>query len=710
MTIEWVFDKAGANMTKHRDMEEGIVQATSTMTRLEILARENEQNLVDHPADNTKPTRCTYEVKKLSGSVKDDFYATLCMSDYGPHIDGAIKPPIADFPVATNLVSDTSEDLNLLIIRHDNGIGLLGGEFIDEGTVDKNFRALVKSYGLNEKGADGGGGSHGVGKNVYWQWSKHGIVLFYSSLSKDYKGHTRRFIGTGRVKVAHMEKVGGPTYHPYGLLGTKTTHGGVDACVSLYDDDADTLAKKLGLNVRSPTEPGTTIVIVGFRDPLDPTKDWVDEAINGETTLRFSSEKSWFPAKLSNALEVSYVDASGPENWDPTVGKSFRLLKWLEKGLDEEKGADELVPGRPKRCPTTLKRIELDLSIPRDYPGNSTTGVLRSKAVLALMIVDDEEFDQPNPELGDDKWGTTACIRHTGMVVTYKPFIQKPTKFYRGVLLVGKSVDTFDKKLRGTLNADAQKLAEEMMKFSEPAVHDDWQPKNFSAYVAGNGSLESGYRAVASVGERRISTFLKDVEKATREALGLLAPPKAKKSADWADLSKELDFGSSNSDSGGRIISITSSKVVKTDGNKAKLSFNVDVPRLGPANGWNSKTTHWWLKIVPKLLWPNGKKQTPPTEIVCIDFANLLDDANNSTWKNLAKVNYATRKAEWKKKASRQAKAMKIDEWVGKVNHLEKAEVLTKNISLSFKNIEIDLTGYENAMLVLSIEAGEVRP
>ena len=59
---------------------------------------------------------------------------------------------------------------------------------------------LVKSYGLNEKCADGGGGSHGVGKNVYWQWSKHGIVLFYSSLSKDYNGHTRRFIGTGRVK------------------------------------------------------------------------------------------------------------------------------------------------------------------------------------------------------------------------------------------------------------------------------------------------------------------------------------------------------------------------------------------------------------------------------------------------------------------------------------------------------------------------------
>jgi hypothetical protein len=708
MSIEWVFDKSGSNMTYHRDMAEGIVQATSTMTRLEILARENEQNLVDHPADNTKPSECTYEVKKLTGKDKDDFYATLQMSDYAQHLDGAINPSVADYSPATNLDTKTGDDLDLLIIRHDNGVGLLGGEFIGDGTKEKNFRALVKSYGLNEKGPDGGGGSHGVGKNVYWQWSKHGIVLFYSNLSKDYNGHTRRFIGTGRVKVPHVVKASGTKYLPYGLLGTKVDHGGVDACVSLYDDEADNIANQLGLKTRTTGDHGTTIVIVGFRDPLDPTIDMVHEAMNGEVTLQFSSEKSWFPAKLSGTLEASYVDASGTENWDPTVGKSYRLLEWLDKGVDEEKGANEWVIDH--HSPTTLKRIELDLEIPRDYPGNTTGGILRSKAVLALMIVDDEEYDQPNPELGDDEWGTTACIRHTGMVVTYRPFIQKPSKFYKGVLLVGKSVGLFDKKLRGTLDSNAQMLAEEMMKFSEPAVHDDWQPKNFSAYVSGNGSLDVGYRAVASIGEVKISNFLKEVEKEIRQALGLLAPPKAKKSADWADLSKELDFGSSNSDSSGRIIKITSSKVVKTDGNKAKLSFNIDVPSLGAANGWNSKTTHWWLKIIPKLLWPTGKKQTPPSEVVCLDFGNLLDDANNSTWKDLAKINYATAKAKWKVKTEPRAVAMKIDKWVGKVNHLEKAEVLAKNISLSFKDIEIDLTGYENATLILSIEAGEVRP
>jgi hypothetical protein len=721
MSIEWIFDKAGANMTKHRDMEEGIVQATSKMTRLEILARENEQNIVDHPADPTKPSECTYEVRTLTGTDKDDFYSNLQMNDFTPHLKGAIAPPIAALPSATNLNADLTEDLNLLIIRHDNGVGLLGGEFMDEETDKRNFEALVKSYGLNEKGPDGGGGSHGVGKNVYWQWSKHGMVLFYSSMNEPYDdkgefcaagkgstcGHTRRFIGTGRVKVAH--KVGDTTYMPYGLLGIKVEHGGVDASVSLYDDFADNMATELGLKVRDAANPGTTIVIVGFRDPLDPTKDMVKEAMEA-VGLQMSSEKSWFPAKLSGALEVSYVDSSGLIDWTPQGGKSYRLLEWLEKGLDEEAGNKEtVVHGKPK-CPTTLKRVELDLEIPTHYPKNTTGGILHSKAVLALMIVDDEEFTGDNPELGVDEWGNTACIRHSGMVVTYKPFIQRPSKYYRAVLLVGNSVARFDKKSRTSLDPLAQTLAEEMMKFSEPAVHDDWQPKNFSAYVAGNGSLSAAYKRVADIGETKISTFLKTVEHATREALGLLAPPKAKKNADWAELSKELDFGSSNSDSGGRIIKITSAKVVKTESDKATLSFNVDVPGSGTANGWNSRTTHWWLKIKPKLRWPNGKKQTPPTDIICLDFENLLDDANNSIWRELAKVNYSAAKAKWKKRKSDPlAIAMKINDWEGSANNLEKAEVLGKNFSLSFKNIEIDLTGYENATLELSIEAGEVR-
>ena len=37
--------------------------------------------------------------------------------------------------------ADTTDDLDILIIRHDNGVGLIGGEFPGEGIDEKNLGA-----------------------------------------------------------------------------------------------------------------------------------------------------------------------------------------------------------------------------------------------------------------------------------------------------------------------------------------------------------------------------------------------------------------------------------------------------------------------------------------------------------------------------------------------------------------------------------------
>ena len=57
----------------------------------------------------------------------------------------------------------------------------------------------------------------------------------------------------------------------YGLLGKKQL---TEALIPVFRCMMTTQMplQKLGLNVRSPSDHGTTIVIVGFRDPLDPTK------------------------------------------------------------------------------------------------------------------------------------------------------------------------------------------------------------------------------------------------------------------------------------------------------------------------------------------------------------------------------------------------------------------------------------------------------
>ena len=211
MTIEWKFVPGSRQMLEHTDMVGKIVQPTSELTLVDVLTRENEQNFVDHPADEEKPSECIYE--QTHRDDMDDFYNTIEFDQIQSHLN-AVNNPTGKLPFAQGIADEKSDQLDLLIIHHNNGVGLLGAEMVTDESEKRNFEALVKSYGLNEKNEGGGGGSHGVGKSVYWQWSKHGIVLFYSRLSEPYDDGgkysgkaaptalTRRFIGTGRCKYS----------------------------------------------------------------------------------------------------------------------------------------------------------------------------------------------------------------------------------------------------------------------------------------------------------------------------------------------------------------------------------------------------------------------------------------------------------------------------------------------------------------------------
>jgi len=733
MTVEWKFVRGSRQMLEHTDMVGKIVQPTSELTLVDVLTRENEQNFVDHPSDEGEPSECIYELRRLTGTDKDNFYNRIKFDQIQPHLD-AVNNPIGKLPSAQGIADEISDELDLLIIHHNNGVGLLGAEMVTDESDKRNFEALVKSYGLNEKNEGGGGGSHGVGKSVYWQWSKHGIVLFYSRLSEPYNDEgkysgkdaptalTRRFIGTGRLQVPHQ--VDDIMYGKIGMLGALYTDEGDEEPICLYDEDADEIAAELGLEVRNEDNPGTTIVIVGFQYPQRPDLDMLtiaeegyDEDENGQNVILPSfleaSQKGWFPGKLSQCLETSVIDLNGDTHpWDPENHKRYKLLEWLNTTeTDEAIGQPAAEPINHEVKSTTYKRIELDLHIPRDYPGNPANNVLKSKAVLGLVIIDDLANELPyNPSLGTDEWGTTACIRHKGMVVTYKPFIPNPPKYYQGILLVGDSVKLFDKQLRegGTLNDDVQSLAEEMMKFSEPAVHDDWLHTNFSSYVRTNSKVSRTHAAVANAGSERIKQFTRNVKKAIQNALGVIKPPEAESDAKWAELSKELNFGSNNAETGGRMISITNQDVSKPEANQALLSFKVNVPAK-ESEGWSEGATHWKLSITPKLRWPNGKIVNLETELSILDFNELMDKDNHETWRTKVKVNYAAQLVQWKKVSTTQARDMKIDEWDGGLNGLTKAELLQgKAIKLSFVNLPIDLTGYETAMLEIIIEADEV--
>jgi len=470
------------------------------------------------------------------------------------------------------------------------------------------------------------------------------------------------------------------------------------------------MAEKLGLELRDDSDPGVTIAIVGFRNPAQEQEKAAESSL--DMRLRESAEAHWFPAKISGALEMSTTDEDGGnEDWEAELGRRYKLLVWLKKGLDEEPGPivkvtdpDQGLGADRIDVESIYKRIEIDLNIPKDYPGNPTNNVQKSKAVLALQITESEwPIHKDHPTLGKEEWGNIACIRYNGMVATYKPFVQRPNKQYEGLLLVGNSVGLFDKKLSSKLDKNYQAIGEEMLKFSEPAVHDDWVPNIFQSTA---NSLNS-HKKIAKTGSDRVKQFINDVEKAIRNQLGDVEPPKASEDASWDELSKALDFGRNNSSSGGRIIKITKSSFVRVDPNKGKLSFDLEVPRLTDKR-WTAGVTKWTLKLKPTITFADGKKQA--VSFNCWDFSELLDDANHASMRPRVLMNYSINKAAWKKKTSANAKSLKVDEWVGKINQLEASILPIKALKISFKDLEIDLTGYENASVELIIEANEVKP
>ena len=241
-----------------------------------------------------------------------------------------------------------------------------------------------------------------------------------------------------------------------------------------------------------------------------------------------------------------------------------------------------------------------------------------------------------------------------------------------------------------------------MLKYSEPAVHDDWNGKNFQATANSKEEL----KIIANSGKTKITEFITNVRNAIRITLGDIEPPKASKDANWAELSKALEFGRSNSDSGGRIIKITKTSFKRTDPGKGLLSFDLLVPNSSD-NQWSKDVTKWNLKLKAKVMFADGK--TKSVDLTCWEFDKLLDDANHAAMTSHVKMNYTATKSPWKRKTSQNSLDLKVNEWIGERNKLTAPILFGKVLKISFKNLKIDLTGYETAQVELIIETNEVK-
>ena len=126
----------------------------------------------------------------------------------------------------------------------------------------------------------------------------------------------------------------------------------------------------------------------------------------------------------------------------------------------------------------------------------------------------------------------------------------------------------------------------------------------------------------------------------------------------------------------------------------------------GTDEKWSKNATGWSIELKATVKHANGK--TEDKDIDCWDFGDLLIDSKALSLSSNVSMNYGATLKKWKKPSSPLAKKHNVDEWEGEQNILKGKIMLNKPIKLSFKGLEIDLTGLETTSVDLAIIAKEV--
>jgi len=407
-----------------------------------VLAREAIQNSSDAQAGDEK-VRVEFRRVTLTGAAKANFVAAMNLK---PALTGRQKQLKLPRDTCLETIDDPRHPLTLLYIEDYGTFGL-------HGKPDKarsHFFRLLLSLGDGAKAreAEGSGGSYGFGKSVYSSNSRiHSIVaysVFDPSLSGvDGRNHARA-MGCGYFN-AHEFK--GEDYTGRAWFG-KSVHKGT-AAEPLIDQAAHEFAKRLGFTPRTKGQRGTSLLIV-------------DCGVDCEM-LRASIEDWWWPRLLNEELGLD--------------------VKLFEDG-------NPLQPPRPRKRADLRPFIDCyDLAVKRSMPigAHQKAGSLHKLENTSLgdfgyaVVAEEAAADEGLREL----LGTIALIRKPHMVIQYMPIGGTLPLPCVGAFVASSDVDDY-------------------LKRSEPATHDQWDPKS-----ARLDELPELARAVVTAINQRLRTGLR---------------------------------------------------------------------------------------------------------------------------------------------------------------------------------------------------------
>ncbi len=437
--VKWIFDegrpsgaRSGGDPAKHA-FEHGT----------DVFVREVLQNAIDQA--RSVGVEVNFKFFELFNRDSKNFFKNLSFSTLRPHLKAVANTKTETGRSMKEYFKrlHDGDKLTLLRIEDKNTSGLKGPESGDES----NFTALCKDELYSHKKDISAAGSYGLGKSVLWSFSNMSTVLFNSNVEGE-ESRSPRFIGRTNLASHKIQKTG-KWYDFSGWLGQEEQVDGAVRAVSLWEYDAREIADALYLSRDNTT--GTSIMIVGFRDPTSDAEKSVGEF---QKEFEQAVARYFWPAiignkKLGVGIEIpeSPLSRINPEN-DPEIAPFVKCYREAGNGDGQFDKPGDVVTRR------------IPITIPAKHEGQKSK---KGEVLLSLRFADEDE--------GDELQNRIAIFRGAEMVVDYwrwkgyrRPLGARP---FHACLSCGRANGE-------SKNTDADEAIEEFLRCSEPPSHRKW--------------------------------------------------------------------------------------------------------------------------------------------------------------------------------------------------------------------------------------------
>jgi hypothetical protein len=485
LTVTWGWEKQSRSYANYGNANQWTVNAG-----LASLARESAQNSNDARLDDDSRADLVFSFITLTGEARERFEeAVRWHAELKPHLtamaaaaEGAVTAGQLKSGVAA---VESADSLVLLRIADYGASGLTGPEFA-EGD-EANYGNFIKLCRLDlYSGKDrAAGGSFGLGKAVYWRFSRLQTVLFNSTIQRTdaVDGRWRnRIIGVNQGVVHNLDNT---NFQGRGFFGAPAAKGDI---ASVWDEGA--LVEALQL-VREDDRPGTSALLLGFYDPDEPDKglDDVAELKRLAKNLAIAVEEDFWPLLTRDRLRVRVEVIDGDRTvYAHTVEPEEQYIE-LARAL-RKFDAGQIDDALDDVGSIVVRDVPITISARVDSYDPPPSFVHTAKLVVTLS---DHEKDSLENKV--------CLFRRPEMVVqTIDKDFEGRT--YHAFLIAGYAI-------RPDKPSVEDGRADDFLRYAEPPAHDRWIPRSGRNQTS-QANLTAHYRAPWIPNLRGIETTILD--------------------------------------------------------------------------------------------------------------------------------------------------------------------------------------------------------